>query len=68
MGPGVAAPGLWSAGSVVVAYGLSCSEAYGIFPEQGLKLCPLHRQADSYRGATREAPEQLMTFEEQLGD
>ena len=68
MGPGIAAPGLWSTGSVVVAYGLSCSEACGIFLDQGSKLCPLHWQADSYRGATREAPEQLMTFGEQLGD
>ena len=32
--------------SVVVAHGL-CSMAYGIFPEQGLNLCPLHWQADS---------------------
>ena len=35
------------AGSVVVAHGLSCSEARGIFPDQGLNLCPLHWQADS---------------------
>ena len=43
---------LWStssrrAGSVVVAHRLSCSVACGIFPGQGLNLCPLHRQADS---------------------
>ena len=25
-----------------------CSEAYGIFPEQGSNLCPLHWQMDSY--------------------
>ena len=35
------------AGSVVVAHGLSCSTACGIFPDQGLNPCPLHRQADS---------------------
>ena len=35
------------AGSVVVAHGSSCSAACGIFPDQGLNLCPLHWQADS---------------------
>ena len=35
------------AGSVVVAHGLSCSVACGIFPDQGSNPCPLHRQADS---------------------
>ena len=35
------------AGSVVVAHGLSCSAACGIFPDQGSNLCPLHWQADS---------------------
>ena len=35
------------AGSVVVARGLSCSTACGIFPDQGWNLCPLHWQADS---------------------
>ena len=34
----VAAPGCQNAGSVVVARGLSCSAAYGIFPDQGLNL------------------------------
>ena len=43
---------LWStgsrrAGSVIVAHGPSCSTACGIFPDQGLNPCPLHRQADS---------------------
>ena len=42
---------LWStvsrrAGSVVVAHRPSCSAACGIFPDQGLNLCPLHWQAD----------------------
>ena len=35
------------AGSVVVAHGLSCSAACGIFPDQGSSPCPLHWQADS---------------------
>ena len=34
-------------GSVVVAHGPSCSAARGIFPDQGLNLCPLHWQTDS---------------------
>ena len=43
---------LWStgsrhAGSVIVAHRLSCSAAYGIFPDQGSNPCPLHWQADS---------------------
>ena len=43
---------LWStssrhAGSVVVAHGLSCSTACGVFPDQGSNPCPLHWQADS---------------------
>ena len=43
---------LWStgsrhAGSAVVAHGLSCSVACGIFPDQGSNPCPLHWQADS---------------------
>ena len=53
----VRAPGAWasvvvarrlqSAGSVVVAHGLRCSAACGIFPDQGSNPCPLHWQADS---------------------
>ena len=35
------------AGSVIVAHGLSCSAACGIFPAQGSNPCPLHWQADS---------------------
>ena len=35
------------AGSVVVAHGLSCSAACGIFPDRGSNPCPLQWQADS---------------------
>ena len=35
------------AGPVVVAHGLSCSAACGIFPDQGSNPCALHWQADS---------------------
>ena len=38
---------LQSAGSVVVAHGLSCSAACVIFPGHGLNPSPLHWQADS---------------------
>ena len=34
----VAAPGLWSTGSIV-AQGLSCSAVCGLFPDQGSNLC-----------------------------
>ena len=34
--------------AVVVAPGLSCSAACGIFPDQGSNPCPLHWQADSF--------------------
>ena len=40
------APGLWIRGSTVVAQGLSCSAACGIFPDQGSNLCLLHWQAN----------------------
>ena len=33
---------LLSMGAGVVAHGLSCPEACGIFPDQGLNPCPLH--------------------------
>ena len=46
---------LISCGSQALEYGinscgarLSCSVACGIFLDQGLNLCPLHWQADSY--------------------
>ena len=39
---------LQSAGSVVVARGLSCSSAGGIFPEQRSNPHPLHWQVGSY--------------------
>ena len=40
VGSVVAAHGLYSMDSVVVAHGLSCSAAWGIFPDQGSKLSP----------------------------
>ena len=47
MGSVVVDRGLQSTGSVVVAHGLTCSAACGIFPDQGSNPCPLHWQADS---------------------
>ena len=43
----VAAQGLQSTVPVVMADGLVCLVAYGIFPNRGLNLCPLHWQVDS---------------------
>ena len=42
---GAQALGAWA--SVVVAHGLSCSAACGIFPDQGSNPCLLHWQVDS---------------------
>ena len=41
-------PRLASAGSVVVACGLSCFETCRISQDQGSNPCPLHWQADSH--------------------
>ena len=43
-------------GSVVVAHGLNCSVACGIFPDQGLNPCPWHWQVDSHPLGHREVP------------
>ena len=39
-GSAVAAPRLWSTGSIVVVHGLSCSKACGILPDQESNRCP----------------------------
>ena len=39
---------LQSMGSIVVAHGLSCPKARGIFPDWRFNLCPLHWQVDCY--------------------
>ena len=46
-------------GSVVVAHGLSCSAACGIFLDQGSNPCPLHWQADSQPLRHQGSPLQL---------
>ena len=53
----VEAPGSWSTGSIVVAHGLSCSEACGIFLDQSLTLCLLHWQVDSLPLSHQEIPQ-----------
>ena len=55
-----------STGSAVVAHGLSCSIACGIFLDQGSNIRPLHWQVDSYPLYTKEAPVigALLTFPE----
>ena len=52
----VAGRGLLSTGSVVVLHRLSCSLARGIFLDQGLDLCLLHRQADSLPQSHQRSP------------
>ena len=43
----VAVHRLSSVGSVVLAQGVCCPAACGIFPDQGLNSCPLPKRADS---------------------
>ena len=50
------------AGSVVVAHGLSCSAACGIFPGQGSNPCPLHWQADPQPLRHQGSPHLLLFF------
>ena len=49
-------------GSVVVAHGLSCSAACGIFPDQGSNPCPLHWQADSQPPRHQGSPRDPLYF------
>ena len=49
-------PLLWSTGSVVVAHGLCCSKACGIFLEQGSNLCALNWQWILYLSTTPDFP------------
>ena len=51
-----AAPGLSSTGLIVVAPGLSCSKACGIFVDQGWNPSLLHWQADSLPLSHQESP------------
>ena len=52
-------------GSVVVAHGLSCSAACGIFLDQGSNPCLLHWQADSQPLRHQGSPEDLLLMDEQ---
>ena len=47
VGSVVVALRLQSTGSIVVAHGLGCSSAYGIFPDQRANPCLLHWRVDS---------------------
>ena len=42
--------------SIVVAHGLSCSDACGIFPDQGFNPCLLHWQVDSLPLSSQGSP------------
>ena len=58
----VAAPWLESAHSLVGVCGLSCSAAYGIFPNQGSTLCLLHWQVYSLPLSIRETPRKNLFY------
>ena len=45
-----------------MAHGLSCSVACGVFPDQGLNLCPLHWLADSYSLHHQGSPDLFFIF------
>ena len=66
LGEVVVACGLKSAGSVVVAYGLTCSMACGLFLEQGLNLYPLHWER-ILNHSTREAPRTSFIYSSYYG-
>ena len=62
---------LWSTGSryvssVVGAHRLSCSTACEIFPDQGLNLCPLCWQVDSYPLHHQGSPKIVFSKEENI--
>ena len=50
------------ASSVGVVHGLSCSEACGIFPDQGWNLCHLHWQLDSLPLSHQGSPHLALLF------
>ena len=56
-GLSVVAPRLQSTGSIVVAQGLRCSLACGVFPDQGLNPCLLHWQVDSLPLSNQGSPD-----------
>ena len=58
----VAALGLQSTGSTVVAHRLSCSVACEIFLNQGPNLCLLHWQADSLPLSHQGSPALSLSF------
>ena len=45
-----------------MVHGLSCSVACGVFPDQGLNLCPLHWLADSYSLRHQGSPDLFFIF------
>ena len=55
----VVVPGLWSTGSVVVAYRLGCFTACGSLPKQGSNPCLLHWQANSLPLSHQGSPKQI---------
>ena len=58
----VGACGLKVAGSIVVAHGLSCPSACGIFPDPSSNLCPLHQQVYTLPLERQKNPEQNLFY------
>ena len=58
----VAVPRFKNTGSVVVAHGLSCSSACGIFPDQRSNPCLLHWQVDSLPLSHQGSPEYIYMY------
>ena len=62
MGSAVAAPWLQNTGSIVMAHGLRCSTACGIFLDQGLNPCLLNWQEDSLPLSHQASPKVILNF------
>jgi len=58
----VAAPRLWSSGSVILVQGLSCSVQCGILPDQGSNSCAKNWQADSSPLSHQGIPNNFFSF------
>ena len=64
VGSVVATSRLQSTGSIVMAHGLSCSMAWGIFADQGSNLCLLHWHVNSLPLSHHGSPAKHSTEEE----
>ena len=58
----IAEDGLWSMQLSHCGTQVSCYMVCGICPDQGLNLCPLHWQADSYPLLHQGSPDNAISF------